>query len=30
MNARAITDWTIAILFGLFLGYCAAQGVAPL
>jgi hypothetical protein len=28
MSTRAF-DWTLAIAFGLFLGYCAAMGVSP-
>jgi hypothetical protein len=28
MSARMF-DWTLAIAFGLFLGYCAAKGVSP-
>jgi hypothetical protein len=27
--SASVFDWTLAIAFGLFLGYCAAMGVSP-
>jgi hypothetical protein len=28
--SESMFDWILAIGFGLFLGYCAAQGIYPI